>query len=1158
MLINTLFLSKPLTDSDYLSKSEGSDKMFGFLFSEIINVDNQSEKLGLVPEHIGGNLIDYKSVFINYNFESNVIISTPEIKVTKDPIICLSKLFLEEILDNQKINEPEKIIYSPQQFVNSFTQLIKSLVENNPSSENVELKLFSKNFILSQNIDSNQIQNIEKFISETIENESSFSLTLRASGKQILFEIFSQVVPSILEKESFDVKNTDYTEDKTFSLENKSPNQILSSNNSQLNESLSDSLFVSTEEKLNNESGKESSLLKDVQFISFEKELTVSQNKSLTETFDSESINENITKDSHLKNNFNKVHNSKIINSLLEGNREEIVNNTDLSNSLFSENSSIKNKNRVNSFNILSSANKNEQKSTIELTDSTLKKSSPSVNFIIRNESSSPTNSGNPQIKIIIQSDNQNQVLSNTKVNSEIISKISATLGENEGQEQSVLSAKITTNSQSQQNKNSSVNNEQFFQNNFISDRQIQNLFRLISLNKQPVQRDLSSSNNVKSQVINEQSLALNLTDENVQNNSQNNSVENFNKDLSVKLNQSLKNELNLNPEIKITKGVVTENSVSNNLQDVHKIYIKNPVNDIIAGKSSNVVVENREQDFSINTNPYLRENNKVFTKDFIVNDIDIPDNENQVINKNSFNKNIAYNTSSSSTDIRKEIVNEPSIGKVTFRELKNPEFISFNKQTHDLKVNDNNEVTSNNSIESIKNEEVPRINFNVNDFQNEVKSGQKTNNEMASLSNKPENQKSNSVSSNKNLETVSNNSLETLDNEVNSTSSFSVKESQKQLKTELKFGNDNIPEAEEILKEEKVSSNSVHQVENSFIKKSKNIPSSEPVLDSYQSKFSDKARENREVKLNNSTNLEEEVSERTDVNLNRTQKDYTSPNKVFRVVTEKPAKGIVGISFGFVQEEKPNTENAKFNYETIKDFKVNEENVRISNKENPQNEKKTDFYNHQEDSTKNSDQDNGNTSNKENNFSKNSEEPSTDFRNTISGFEKKFSPVSSRNNNEAHISSSKFDFKKFFESKSLENFVRTINENNMNYRAELNNLARNSNSVELRLYPEELGRVKILIENSDNVVSAKIEVQSEQVKNIIISNLPQLKESLKQEGLNTQNINVYLGSEEQKGQHSANQKRQNGNNKMIYETEENTEEVKIKNLGYNTIEYLA
>lgn len=1158
MLINTLFLSKPLPESDYLSKSESSDKMFGFLFSEIMNVDKQSEKLKLVPEHIGGNLIDYKSVFINYNFESNVIISSPEIKETKDPIICLLKLFLEENLDNQKINEAEKIIYSPQQFISSFTQLIKSLVENNPLSENVELKLFSKNFILSRNVDNNNVQNIEKFLSEIIENESSFSLTLSASGKQILFEVFSQVVPSILTKETLDFHNTDYNETEITSLKDKPLNQILSNNNSHMNEPLSDSIFVSTGEKLNTESGKQSLLHKDDQIISVKEDSSVFRNKKSVEAFTSEKTNGNLEIDWQLRSNFNKVHNTEITNSLLEGNQEEKLNNTDLNKSLFSENSAIKNNDEKNSFNILSSVNKNDQKSTIEIIDNSQKQPNSSVNITTKNESSIPTNSGNPQIKIIIQSDNQNQVSSNTNVNSETVSKISTILEENKGQKQSILSANITTNSQSPQNKNNGVNSEQFFQDNLISDRQIQNLFRSISLNKQTVQRELSSVNSVKSQIINEQSPALNLTDENVQIITKNNSVKNFNKDLSVKLNQSPANKLNLNPESKITKGVVTENSVSNNLQVANKINIENHVNILISSKSSNIVIENSEENLSINTNPSLRENNKVFTKDFTVSNIDIPDNESQIFNNNSVNKNISLNTSSNRTDVTNEIANELSIGKVTFKEVKNPEFISFNKQTNDLKVIDSKEITFNKSLEALEKDESPKVNINVNDSQREVKSGQKTYNELASLTDKSENQKSTSISANNNKETFSNNSLETLDNEVNSTISFSVKESQKQLKSESKFVNDSIPEVEEILREEKLASNSVHQVENSFIKKSKNIPSSEPVLDFYQSKSSDKARENREVKLNNSTNLQEEVSERTDVNLNRTQKDYTSPNKVFRVVTEKPAKGIVGRSSEFVQEEKSNTEVPKFNSEVPKEVKVNQENVRISNKEIPHNETKNDFNSHQQDSTKNTDQNITNMTYKESSFSKHYEESSIDFRNIIPGFEKKVSSVSSRNNNEVHISSSKFDFNKFFESKSLENFVRTINENNLNYRAELNNLGRNSNSVELRLYPRELGRVKIMIDNSDNIVSAKIEVQSEQARNIIISNLPQLKESLKQEGLNTQNINVYLGTEEQKGQHSTNQKRQNGNSKVMYDAEEKSEEFKIKNLGYNTIEYLA
>lgn len=1096
MLINTLFLSKPLAESDYLSKSEGSDKMFGFLFSEIMNVDNQSEKLGLLQEHIGGNLIDYKSVFINYNFESNVILSTSQHKETKDPIISLSKLFLEDNPDNQKINEAEKIIYSPQQFVNSFTQLMKSLVENNTSSESVELKLFSKNFILSQYVDNTHINNVEKFLFETIESESSFSLTLSALGKQILFEVFSQVLPSILAKEIPDGHNANYVGAVDSSLENKSLSQIQSNKNNNVEETTTKNLFNLTEEKINLVSGEESLLLKGK---SVEGELKVSQNNQSTEISNSDNINLDLPIDSQLKGNFKKVQSNDNTNSFLgEENLKEKINNRDSNSNISTEKVSIKNKDTEKSFNVLSTVNKPDHKSETELTDIQRTQNGSPNNIISRNENPTHINSGNPQIKIIIQSDSKNKVVSNAKINSDINSKISGVIENNQGQKKPIITARIENNSATQQNKIIDINKEQPFQDNLISDRQIQNLFRTISSSKQTIQREISSFVNVKSQQLNQQHTTVNLDDGSVQIITPNNSVKNISNDeLAVKVNHSSKNELNTNSEIKKTKVVVPENSAQSNSIASNKVNVSNSVSELIVEKNSNIVLENGKKDFSININQVHRENNKVFTKDFTINNIDIPDNESHIVNNNSGNKNIVLNASLSSTEVRNEITNESPIKKIIFTEAKNPQFNSLNEQGYDLIVNDNKKIASDNSIELI-------------------------------------------------------------DNEGNPTSNNNVKESQKNLKSELKPLSENTSEVKDNYLEEKVNSNSVNQDESLFIKKSKNNSSSGIVLDSNQSKTTDKLNRNSETKLNNSTNLQEEVSTITDVNLNKIQKDYSTANNVFRIVTEKPAKGIVGISTEFIQEEKSFNDTPKFNPETPKEVKVNEENAKVSIKEISHNETKADFSSQHEDSMKKSDKGNENIVNKENHFSNDNEESSVDIRNTIFGFEKKVPPASSRNNNEAPINSNKFDFNKFIESKSLESFVRTINDNNLNYRAELNNLFRNSNSVELRLYPEELGRVKILIDNPDNLVSVKIEVQSEQAKNLIISNLPQLRESLRQEGLNAQNLNVYLGSDEQKGQHSANQKRKNGNNKLMYDSEEKTEEVKIKNLGYNTIEYLA
>jgi flagellar hook-length control protein FliK len=72
------------------------------------------------------------------------------------------------------------------------------------------------------------------------------------------------------------------------------------------------------------------------------------------------------------------------------------------------------------------------------------------------------------------------------------------------------------------------------------------------------------------------------------------------------------------------------------------------------------------------------------------------------------------------------------------------------------------------------------------------------------------------------------------------------------------------------------------------------------------------------------------------------------------------------------------------------------------------------------------------------------------------------------------------------------------------------------------------------------------------------VNNLPLLKETLTQQGVNLNNVNVTVTSEEQKGSEQTKQKSkrksQDGNVKV-----ETTEEKRtVRHLGYNTYEYLA
>jgi flagellar hook-length control protein FliK len=143
-------------------------------------------------------------------------------------------------------------------------------------------------------------------------------------------------------------------------------------------------------------------------------------------------------------------------------------------------------------------------------------------------------------------------------------------------------------------------------------------------------------------------------------------------------------------------------------------------------------------------------------------------------------------------------------------------------------------------------------------------------------------------------------------------------------------------------------------------------------------------------------------------------------------------------------------------------------------------------------------------------------------------------------------------------ESRTLEKFIQILDKQDVVQRSEIVNYSKLNHSVEIKLAPEELGKIKILLDTNDNNVSAKIEVNNEQTKVIVVNNLPQLKETLTQQGVNLNNVNVTVTSEEHKGSEQTKQKSkkksQESNTKI-----ENTEEKRtVRHLGYNTYEYLA
>lgn len=143
-------------------------------------------------------------------------------------------------------------------------------------------------------------------------------------------------------------------------------------------------------------------------------------------------------------------------------------------------------------------------------------------------------------------------------------------------------------------------------------------------------------------------------------------------------------------------------------------------------------------------------------------------------------------------------------------------------------------------------------------------------------------------------------------------------------------------------------------------------------------------------------------------------------------------------------------------------------------------------------------------------------------------------------------------------EARTLEKFIQILDKQEVVQRSEIVNYSKLNHSVEIKLAPEELGKIKILLDTNDNNVSAKIEVNSEQTKVIVVNNLPQLKETLTQQGVNLNNVNVSVTSEEHKGSEQTKPKSKRKSQESNTKIENADEKITVRHLGYNTYEYLA
>lgn len=112
--------------------------------------------------------------------------------------------------------------------------------------------------------------------------------------------------------------------------------------------------------------------------------------------------------------------------------------------------------------------------------------------------------------------------------------------------------------------------------------------------------------------------------------------------------------------------------------------------------------------------------------------------------------------------------------------------------------------------------------------------------------------------------------------------------------------------------------------------------------------------------------------------------------------------------------------------------------------------------------------------------------------------------------------------------------------------------------SVTFQLTPENLGKVKLSIDLVENQINTRIEVENEQVKQFIQSNIEQLRQNLQTSGIHLNNVNISLAESEQKFSKAFTPRKKSGDRISKVKADEERTRPSQKSLGYNTYEFLA
>ena len=111
---------------------------------------------------------------------------------------------------------------------------------------------------------------------------------------------------------------------------------------------------------------------------------------------------------------------------------------------------------------------------------------------------------------------------------------------------------------------------------------------------------------------------------------------------------------------------------------------------------------------------------------------------------------------------------------------------------------------------------------------------------------------------------------------------------------------------------------------------------------------------------------------------------------------------------------------------------------------------------------------------------------------------------------------------------------------------------------VIINLEPASLGKIKIAIEIIENKINAQLKVENHAAKEMLQNQTEFLKDSLSQNGLQLNSLNISLQNSESKNGKAEREKRKETNTEKVEIKEKPANAISSKTMGYNTYEFIA